>query len=114
MGRHLPHLNEFFEQLDSNGYAPSLFTHDEFACDICKKNGNLQRHEIFHGSVRRDRSKRYGCWLYICDDCHNAIHFGEPQKYDWLKTAAQLTAMHHYEWSKEEFITIFGKNYLEE
>lgn len=104
--------NEYGEGLDRNGYAPSLF--DTGECYFCKRiTEKLDRHEVFHGQSRRDRSKRYGCWVTLCHTCHMMLHNGKmPDAEAALKKECQRKAQIHYVWSTDEFIILFGKNYV--
>lgn len=102
--------NEYGEPLDRNGYAPSLDSGPY--CHKCERSDlPLQRHEIFHGSSNRAKSKKYGCWSLFCYECHMKIHNGQMDEAD-LKTEFQEKAQEHYGWTKEDFRTIFGKSYL--
>lgn len=113
------------DQLDKNGYAPSIIPgHGEWCCWACKQNGmkagKLDRHEVFHedmGGKMRERSKMCGLWVYLCHDtCHQGPHGVHADKgLDlWLKQVAQRRAMETYGWTTEQFVEMFGKNYLEE
>lgn len=104
--------NEYSEEIDRNGYAPSLFDTDE--CYICgRTSGKLDRHEIFHGAGRRERSKYYGCWCVLCHTCHMMLHNGKmPEAEKNLQQVCQRKAQIHYVWSADEFRNFFGKNYL--
>lgn len=75
----------------------------------------LDCHHIF-GASNRKKSEKYGLKVYIH---HNKCHiFGENSvhknaKVDRaLKKIAQKRAMQHYGWTTEQFIGIFGKNYI--
>ena len=75
----------------------------------------LDCHHIF-GASNRKKSEKYGLKVYLH---HNKCHiFGENSvhcnaKVDRaLKIAGQKMAMLHYGWNTEEFIKIFGKNYI--
>lgn len=109
-------MNEYGEPLDSNGYAPSLVedqcTNGGYVCCyICGRTDRaLQRHEIFHGALR-DKSKKYGCWCLLCYECHSNVHGGKADE-DALKRRFQQLAQEHYEWTREDFISMFGKSFL--
>lgn len=89
-------------------------------CWLCGRNGSadpLDRHHIFSGPYRK-KSERYGL---VVDLCHNSCHiFGPNAVHQNGDTMRQLRAwgqekvMLEQGWSLEEFIRIFGKNYLEE
>ena len=86
-------------------------------CFICGRNARadfygLDEHHVFFGPCRK-LSEKYGLKIYICHDrCHlNGVH--KNAKLDRaVKAKVQQIAMQHYGWSIEEFIKIFGKNYL--
>jgi len=110
----------YFPPLDSAGYAPSIMpNHDEFTCWLCGRNGDmgkLDRHEIYResfGGADRKRSKGFGLWVYLCHNrCHlHGVHANHELDLK-LKREGQRVAMEHYGWTTEEFIEVFGKNYL--
>lgn len=109
--------NEFNEHLDSNRYAPSIVQWNVGEqCPVCRREHiELVRHEIFHGSGRREKSKEYGLWITCCPTCHSILH-SNPKCSDniSLQRQAQHQAMEKYGWTTKDFIKIFGKNYLEE
>ena len=87
-------------------------------CFLCGRNGNgdrLERHHIF-GAAKRPLSEKYGLVVYLCGNrCHRN---GEYSAHRNAETAAflhrygQRKAMKDNNWTAEEFIKIFGKNYL--
>ena len=96
----------------------SIIQKDKDHCFICGMNRNLEPLDCHHiyGAANRSKSEKYGLKVYIH---HNKCHiFGENSvhknaKVDRaLKRVAQKVAMRRYGWSVEEFIAIFGKNYL--
>lgn len=99
--------------LDRNGYAPSIVQDDLSVCYRCGHNyGKLDRHEVF-GASNRQKSKAYGLWVMLChDSCHlHGVH-KEASEGLRLKRKAQQIAMEHYGWTTEDFIKLFGKNYI--
>lgn len=103
--------NEYGVKLDSNGYAPSIIDLNGDCCYRCKKSGDLARHEVFHGSDR-NKSKALGCWINLCPTCHTELH-AKDAEIDWAyKRVGQKIAMRYYDWTTEEFIKRFGRNYL--
>lgn len=97
-------------RLDSNGYAPSLLRTE--SCFWChKSNGDIVRHEIFHGPYR-SKSKEYGLWVNLCTDCHYLVHNSDGKMDAILKDIGERAAIKYYGWSKDYFIKIFGKNYI--
>ena len=94
--------------MDSNGYNPSLFSTDK--CFLCGSQGDLVRHEVFHGPNRL-KSKRYGCWITLCPMCHMSIH-ARPLTYKWVQGMVQDRAMEVYGWKEDDFREVFGKSWL--
>lgn len=90
----------------------SIFTTDLEHCYFCKLYNNKEiprddLHEIFRGA-RRSLSKKYGAVLPTCRTCHE----NETLINEWRKIG-QKECMKYYNWTKEEFIKVFGKNYLD-
>ena len=97
-------------KLDRNGYAPSILG-DYDCCALCFQTGKpLQRHEVFHGP-NRSKSKKYGLWMSICDECHRNVH-KNAETDRRLKKEAQRHAILVYGWTEADFIRKFGKNYV--
>lgn len=96
----------------------SIIQTDRGHCFLCGMNRNLEPldcHHVYEG-VNRKKSEKYGLKVYLH---HNKCHiFGKESvhgnaKIDRaLKAMAQKRAMQYYGWSVEEWIKIFGKNYL--
>lgn len=87
-------------------------------CFLCGRNGaqdRLERHHIFGGPYR-SKSEAYGLVVYLCGDrCHrngekSAHRCKETQ--DRLRRAGQRKAMREQGLTVEQFIQMFGKNYL--
>ncbi len=96
----------------------SIIQKDKEHCFICGMNANLEPLDCHHvfGASNRKKSEQYGLKVYIH---HNKCHiFGEYSvhknaKVDRaLKKLVQEKAMRRYGWSTEQFIGIFGKNYI--
>ena len=74
----------------------------------------LEEHHIFPGTPRRALSERYGLKVYLCREHHNVppcgVHF-DPT----LMLRLQQEGQRAFEKtnSREEFVRLFGKNYLE-
>ena len=87
-------------------------------CFLCGRNGHsdpLDRHHIFGGG-RRQLSEKYGLVVYLC---HSRCHiYGEYSAHrnaeiaDYLHKYGQRKAMKENNWSKEDFMEVFGANYL--
>lgn len=88
------------------------------SCWLCGRNGRidpLDKHHIFGGAYRK-KSDKYGLYVYLCHhDCHifgnNAAH-NNPAVMQELHEYGQRKAMEENNWTTEEFIKHFGRNYL--
>lgn len=82
-------------------------------CLVCKTNYNLHRHHIFYGSANRKKSEKFGCWCYLCATHHNmsnaGVHF-DKELDKKLKIYTQKRFLEVY--PNENFLKIFGRNYL--
>lgn len=96
----------------------SIIQEDKTHCFICGMNRNLEPLDCHHvfGASNRKKSEKYGLKVYIH---HNKCHiFGKVSVHRnaeldrALKAKAQKIAMAHFGWTTEEFIKIFGKNYI--
>lgn len=94
-----------------NGYGKSLFPTEDGECFICGYVGDTARHEVLHGA-NRSLSKKFGLWIAVCPRCHRNIHAEDNGKYLYLKESAEERFLHEYNVSIDEFISIFGRNYL--
>lgn len=94
----------------------SLLMDGHIWCFICHKTSGLERHHIFGGAGRRSISDREGCWIYLCKYHHNgssiSVH-GNHNMDMYVKKACQRK-WEELKGDRQEFIKLFGKNYLEE
>lgn len=98
--------NVYGEKLDRNGYSKTLMPSE--GCFLCGRGGDLARHEVFNGS-NRQTSKAYGCWCTLCPQCHERVHMNAQ----WSRTLKEQTQMmFEQEHSHEDFMILFGENYL--
>lgn len=84
-------------------------------CFVCGSMRDIHTHEVFYGTANRQLSIKYGLCVCLCAFHHNASNNGvhHNRVLDLkLKKHAQKIAMEHYSWATEDFIKIFGKNYL--
>lgn len=87
-------------------------------CWLCGRNGfddPLDRHHVFNGAFKK-KSEHYGA---VIDLCHNRCHiFGinsvhrNPALMREIKAHFQAEIMAEHNMTTEEFIRIFGKNYI--
>lgn len=87
-------------------------------CFICGRNGcgdRLERHHIF-GGARRPLSEKYGLVVYLCGErCHRLGEYSAHQNAeiaDYLHRYGQEKAMKENKWTVEQFVEVFGKNYI--
>jgi hypothetical protein len=76
----------------------------------------LDCHHVFNGTRNKKKSEKYGLKVYLHHSkCHifgkDSVH-GNAEVDKTLKAMVQKRAMQYYGWSVEDFINIFGKNYL--
>lgn len=71
----------------------------------------LEKHHIFGGVANRPKSEEYGLFIWLTKEQHQYLH-AHPLEMIKIKKIAQATFMKHYNKSVEEFISIFGINYL--
>lgn len=95
----------------------SLLQQDREYCYLCDKDGIynnyfLQKHHIFHGP-NKNNSEREGLYVALCVAHHEygpqAVHTNRQVELDLKREAQQIFEETH---SHEEFMAIFGKNYL--
>lgn len=88
----------------------------EKECFLTGSKNNLHKHHVYEGYGKRNLSEKYGLWIWLREDWHDmsdySIHFDERLNRR-IKGQVQEIAMKHYNWTKEEFIKIFGRNYIE-
>jgi hypothetical protein len=94
--------------------AKSIIQRDK-QCYICGTTNNLECHHIFFGNPNRRLSEQYGLKVYLCHRHHNepptGVHYNTEIR-QMLQAKAQKIAMRRYKWTIEDFIKIFGKNYI--
>lgn len=87
-------------------------------CFLCGKQGiPLERHHLIGGTANRRLSEKYGLVVYLCSECHRT---GEHAAHRNAETAKMLHQYAEKIWLQEQnatvedFIRVFGKNYLED
>lgn len=98
--------------------AKSIIQTDDTQCFLCGMNHNVEKLDVHHifGASNRKHSEKYGLKVYLHHrKCHifgrDSVHQNADVN-NRLKAHAQRVAMKHYSWSVEDWIKIFGKNYL--
>lgn len=93
----------------------SIITNYENRCYMCGSSRLLEKHHVFGGAYR-SKSEKYGLTVRLCHNCHNEPPMGvhhNAERMQRLKARSQMKAMVHYGWSVEDFVGMFGKNYLD-
>lgn len=87
---------------------------DEKECFICHTTIGLHDHHIFYGNANRKLSEKYGLKCWLCGYHHNlskwSVHYNSDLDLTLKRKAQKIFEETH---SRNEFLKIFGKNYLE-
>jgi hypothetical protein len=87
----------------------SIFTDNLNICMFCGMKAT-DLNEIFRGRNRKN-SMKYGAVIPLCRRCHCKITDNYNLEMKW-KIKGQEKIMNYYNINIEEFINIFGRNYL--
>lgn len=81
-------------------------------CYLCHRvNVPLEKHEVYHGTVNRQKSKDYGFVVALCPRCHRRVH--ADAKIDrMLKSKVQRLWESNHGNSRSSFMKIFHRNYI--
>lgn len=87
----------------------------EKKCFVCETPNNLHEHHVIYGVANRKKSEEYGLKVWLCQEHHvgsNGVHNNIALDYE-LKAIAEIKWL-TYDWSRSinDFVKIFGKNYL--
>lgn len=93
-------------KLEKNRY--SIITKKVDICYICKQNKKEDWHELIEGK-NRQVSMKYGLVIPICRKCHELVT-NDKSLQEKLHQVGQKVFEKHYK--TENFIKVFGKNYL--
>lgn len=88
----------------------SIFTDDLETCMLCG-NEATDLNEIFRGRNRQN-SMKWGAVMPLCRKCHNKLTYNENNLEEIWKIKGQAKIMEYYKMTTEEFIGIFGRNYI--
>lgn len=92
----------------------SILQEDDAVCFLCGGYGACEWHHIF-GGANRKKSEHYGLKVRLHHNCHNEPPQGVHHNKDvmqYLHHVGQRKAMEYYYWSVDDFMAIFGKNYI--
>lgn len=86
---------------------------DDKYCYRCGRVSGLECHHVFGGSNRKSSSK-FGLTVWLCHSCHNEPPDGVHHNAENM-VALRMAGQRAFEktHTHEEFMRIFGKNYLE-
>ena len=83
-------------------------------CWVCGTDYNIHEHHIFEGTGRRKMSEKNGFKCYLCGHHHNlsdaGVHFNRELD---LKLKRECQRVYEETHSREEFMFLVGRNYLE-
>lgn len=95
----------------------SILQRDErcFLCGLPANGDPLDWHHCF-GGANRKKSEQYGLKVLLHHSrCHifgmHAVH-QDIRSRQYVQQAAQRAAMEAYDWTTDDFIRLFGKNYI--
>lgn len=84
-------------------------------CALCRRYTQLEQHHVYSGPYRK-KADKYGAVIYICHDCHtgrDGIQYNR-QLADEVKGIFQERLMRQHNWTTQDFIREFGRNYIKE
>lgn len=86
----------------------------EKECYITHSTTGLHKHHIY-GGANRNKSEKWGCWVYLRHEWHNTsnlgVHCGNTALDLELKQLCQMQFEKIY--GHEKFMQEFGRNYLD-
>ena len=89
----------------------SILQEDTDYCFVCGRYGT-EIHHIFFGTSNRKMSDKYGCVVGLCYEHHRGnrgVHHNRELDLE-LKRMAQRRFQEIY--TEEQFLAVFGRNYL--
>lgn len=94
----------------------SLLQGTEKYCYVSgRENCPLEKHHIYFGSGRRDASDRNGFWVWLSPEWHRGtagVHGRDGHELD-LQLKRDCQRFFEAENTREEFLRITGKSYLD-
>lgn len=94
----------------------SILQGKEKRCYITGAVDNLHKHHIYFGTGNRQISDKNGLWVWLRADYHNMSDYGVHGKNGHeldLKLKRDCQAEYEKTHSREDFIKLIGRNYLE-
>jgi hypothetical protein len=82
-------------------------------CELCGRDTHCAHHHVYFGVANRRLSEKYGLVARLCPDCHQngfrAVHRCRDTDL-MMKRKYQLIFEEKH--SRQDFMRIFGRNYL--
>ena len=89
----------------------SIMPTEKGKCYMCGSVGFTHEHHVFSGTARRRLSEEHGLKVYLCPDCHRRVH-ADAKLAQILKKHTEKMWMLENQKTIEDFIKVFGKNYI--
>lgn len=83
--------------------------HESDYCFECDRPAQHTHHLLF-GSANRKHSEDFGLTIQLCAECHARLH--DRDNAMALRYRKMGQAAFEYKYSHEEYMRIFGKNFL--
>jgi hypothetical protein len=81
---------------------------------MCGRTDWIERHHVFGGSNRK-KSEKYDLVADLCHFCHNeppdGVHFNRANN---LRLKQKYQRIFEHTHTREEFVSEFGKNYMDD
>lgn len=94
--------------------AKSIIQTDK-TCFICDATTNLEEHHIYFGTANRKISEKHGFTVWLCNEHHTGSNISAHRNREVdlaLKRVCQT--VYELDHSREEFMRLIGRNYLED
>lgn len=87
----------------------------EKECFVCRAKYNLHEHHIYFGVKGREKSERHGLKVWLCREHYEGTNGVHGKNGHWLDNQLKQAGQKAFErtHAREEFISIFGRNYLD-
>lgn len=90
----------------------SILQKDMSKCYICGKPGECT-HEVFFGTANRKKSIEWGCYVKLCNHCHNmsneSVHMDHTID---VRLKQEMQSKFEELYGHDKFMTVFGRSWL--
>lgn len=87
---------------------------DQKECYITHSTLELHKHHIFYGTANRQKSEKWGCWVWLTEKYHNmsnrGVHFDKALDLQLKQECQRRFEVLH---GHDTFMMVFHRNYLE-